>query len=253
MYSNPPYYLTAYGLAVKRGFRGTEDEWLEFLTAYGLAKAKGFEGTLEEWLESLNGATFVPKVEDGILSWDNGKGLPNPESVDLHALALGGIGRIIPVTIPPESWEEAEEQEGTYRYFFDILHVRITSAMKPCLTLEEESLTVAASCGMCPVCKSYAGFVRVKAVERPEKEIQATLYLAAMHIPEGTGQEYELPVASEKVLGGIKGSDTIRIDEDGTAHAVTACNDTVADSGEVIQLLDEIFGSATNDISGEEP
>ena len=31
MYDNPPYYLTAYSLAVKRGFKGTEDEWLESL------------------------------------------------------------------------------------------------------------------------------------------------------------------------------------------------------------------------------
>lgn len=30
-YENPPYYLTAYGIAVKHGFRGTEEEWLESL------------------------------------------------------------------------------------------------------------------------------------------------------------------------------------------------------------------------------
>jgi hypothetical protein len=28
---NPPYYMTAYGIAVKRGFAGTEPEWLESL------------------------------------------------------------------------------------------------------------------------------------------------------------------------------------------------------------------------------
>lgn len=31
LYENPPYYLTAYGLAVKRGFVGTLDEWLASL------------------------------------------------------------------------------------------------------------------------------------------------------------------------------------------------------------------------------
>ena len=30
-YDNPPYYLTAYGIAVKHGFRGSEEEWLESL------------------------------------------------------------------------------------------------------------------------------------------------------------------------------------------------------------------------------
>lgn len=30
-YENPPYYLTAYGIARKHGFRGTEEEWLKSL------------------------------------------------------------------------------------------------------------------------------------------------------------------------------------------------------------------------------
>ncbi len=30
-FENPPYYLTAYGLAVQRGFQGTLDQWLESL------------------------------------------------------------------------------------------------------------------------------------------------------------------------------------------------------------------------------
>ena len=52
MYDNPPYYLSAYGLAVKHGFHGTESEWLVSITAYGLAVASGFHGTLEEWIAS---------------------------------------------------------------------------------------------------------------------------------------------------------------------------------------------------------
>ena len=30
-YNNPPYYLSAYGLAVKHGFKGTEEEYLASL------------------------------------------------------------------------------------------------------------------------------------------------------------------------------------------------------------------------------
>ena len=55
MYDNPPYYLSAYGLAVKHGFRGTESEWLVSLSAYGLACAEGFKGNLKEWLASIKG------------------------------------------------------------------------------------------------------------------------------------------------------------------------------------------------------
>ena len=61
---NAPYYLSAYSLAVKRGFKGTLDEWLESLigpkgddgaSAYEVAVAGGFEGTEEVWLASLVG------------------------------------------------------------------------------------------------------------------------------------------------------------------------------------------------------
>lgn len=50
----PRYFLTAYGIAVKHGFQGTEEEWLTSLTAYGMAVAMGYEGTEEEWLQKLN-------------------------------------------------------------------------------------------------------------------------------------------------------------------------------------------------------
>ena len=48
-----PYFLTAYEIAVKHGFRGTEEEWLESLTAWGAVKAAGYEGTYEEWIAML--------------------------------------------------------------------------------------------------------------------------------------------------------------------------------------------------------
>ena len=49
----PTYYITAYGLAVMKGFTGTLEQWLESLTAYGVARSNGFEGTAADWLESL--------------------------------------------------------------------------------------------------------------------------------------------------------------------------------------------------------
>lgn len=50
----PRYFLTAYGIAVKHGYQGTEEEWLASLTAYGMAVAMGYEGTETEWLQKLN-------------------------------------------------------------------------------------------------------------------------------------------------------------------------------------------------------
>ncbi|MFC6858223.1 hypothetical protein [Zunongwangia atlantica] len=50
--------ISAYQVAVARGFVGSEDEWLESLrgkSAYQIAQANGFQGTEEEWLQSLVG------------------------------------------------------------------------------------------------------------------------------------------------------------------------------------------------------
>lgn len=46
---------SAYEIAVKHGFKGTEEEWLVSISAYGIAVKLGFEGTVEEWIASLKG------------------------------------------------------------------------------------------------------------------------------------------------------------------------------------------------------
>lgn len=51
--SNPPYYISAYGLARKMGFEGTVEEWLDSLTAFYMAKKAGYTGTSEEWVKKL--------------------------------------------------------------------------------------------------------------------------------------------------------------------------------------------------------
>lgn len=60
--NNPPYYVTAYSLAVKHGFKGTEEEWLETLvgpkgppgkTAYEYAVAGGYTGTEQEFAAQM--------------------------------------------------------------------------------------------------------------------------------------------------------------------------------------------------------
>lgn len=60
--------LSAYEIAVKHGYQGTEEEWIKSLTpkggaggggngksAYELAVQDGYQGTLQEWLKSLVG------------------------------------------------------------------------------------------------------------------------------------------------------------------------------------------------------
>ena len=72
-FEKPPYYITAYGLAVKRGYKGTLDEWL--------ASLKGKQGEKVElrcvdkniqwrWVPST-GALDPSREEDGPDGWRN--------------------------------------------------------------------------------------------------------------------------------------------------------------------------------------
>ncbi len=84
---------SAYDIAVRNGFSGTEVEWLESLkgatgsdgkgeSAYDIAVRNGFSGTEPEWLDSLKGA-------DGL----DGKSYPEPEfhPGDIIVKELNGI------------------------------------------------------------------------------------------------------------------------------------------------------------------
>ena len=63
MTGEPRYFLTAYGIALKHGFQGSEEEWLETLTAYGQALSTGYEGSYEGWLRKI--ADPVPQISVG--------------------------------------------------------------------------------------------------------------------------------------------------------------------------------------------
>lgn len=63
LWNNPPYYLTAYGLAVKHGFIGTEEKWLESLKGEpgtGLEIVDSFD-SYEEMIERYPGTVGIPE------------------------------------------------------------------------------------------------------------------------------------------------------------------------------------------------
>ena len=64
--NKPTFFLTAYGIARKHGFQGSEEEWLNSLTAFYLAQQAGYTGTMEEWLQLLNDP--VPAFSIGIVT-----------------------------------------------------------------------------------------------------------------------------------------------------------------------------------------
>ena len=74
-HENPPYYITAYGLAVKLGFKGTEEEWL--------AALKGEPFTFEKFTEEQL-ADLITKVAEKV-KHEGGAASPVAKVVALSA------------------------------------------------------------------------------------------------------------------------------------------------------------------------
>lgn len=76
--------LSAYQLAVKNGYTGTEQQWLASITgvegksAYEVAKQEGYTGTKAEWLASLKGE----KGEKGDKGDTGATGTPGQDGAD---------------------------------------------------------------------------------------------------------------------------------------------------------------------------
>ena len=79
-------YVSAYGIAVKHGFEGTEEAWLASLQggqgAPGPAGERGEPGP-----QGDAGAIYTPSVSpEGVLSWENDRGLANPAAVNVRGV-----------------------------------------------------------------------------------------------------------------------------------------------------------------------
>lgn len=105
----PAYYLTAYGIALKRGFVGTVDEWLESLRGIRPVFTIGTVETLE-WGEKA-WATVEGTQENPVLNL----GIPRSTDADLDLKAyvdqqLQGIPKMhfTPDGTEPEGWEEGD-------------------------------------------------------------------------------------------------------------------------------------------------
>lgn len=86
MYTDPPYYLSVYGLARKHGFEGTETEFLaSLLTAEVMQIPGGHRVTVksgngESTFDVMNGTGAVSSV-CGVLPYENGDVPLTPEKV----------------------------------------------------------------------------------------------------------------------------------------------------------------------------
>lgn len=106
-FSDPPYYISAYALAKKRGFAGSLDDWLNSLvgpkgppgkTAYEYALAGGFVGSEEEFARKMAAEVSVianaENMNRHMLSIQNPHGVTAEQ---VGALPLGGGAMIGPI------------------------------------------------------------------------------------------------------------------------------------------------------------
>ncbi len=100
MRENPPYYLTAYGLAVKNGFRGTEQEWLASITgpsgppgksAYDYAVAGGYTGTEAEFAIQMSRELNVVQITTAMQSHLTATGNPHKVSAE----EIGAVSKAV--------------------------------------------------------------------------------------------------------------------------------------------------------------
>jgi len=148
------------------------------------------------------------------------------------------------VTIPAIGWTKDTDTGGLYPLHIDIANEHVREDLAPKLTIDVASLGVASACGLSSAATTMDGTLRVYAMRAPSVPIKAHLALLGVSPYNGKigGIANSLPVATANSVGGIKGSDSLVIDEDGTAHAILS-GDIFASSEEVDAAMDDVFGA----------
>lgn len=76
--------MTAYGVALKNGFEGTEQEWLESLVGPAPSEEQILAALTEYFKDNPEGILYIPSVDaNGNLSWTNNAGKANPATVNI--------------------------------------------------------------------------------------------------------------------------------------------------------------------------
>lgn len=152
---------------------------------------------------------------------------------------VGGIVCTIQFEVKPENWQNGAT--GKYPAYADVIDARIRSGHVPIVVYDEESMDAVSDCGASTETDSYTGYVRLKAKTAATANITGVLYLIGKATGGGGGGgDYELPVATDTILGGVKIKDGggLKIDGLGNLELDAATDQDVRD------LYDEAAASA---------
>lgn len=134
--------LSAYQLAVKNGYEGTEEQWLASITgvegksAYQVAQAEGYDGTEEQWLASLKGA----KGDQGKSAYQVAQdgGYTGTEAQWLESLKAAGLNDVVKNYIDGRTTPTA------------VSLTILASAWGETVTIEDEAITATKNVVMIP-------------------------------------------------------------------------------------------------------
>lgn len=96
----------------------------------------------------------------------------------VESMASGGIRKTLEATLAADQWQPDPNPTNGYIYFYELADPAITAKQIPNVTVAEESLTAAYECGMCQTATAFNGYVRMKCVEKPTKDIALTCTLS---------------------------------------------------------------------------
>lgn len=90
----------------------------------------------------------------------------------------------VTITIPAAGWV-ADSKWAEYPLRYDVTAASITAADHVAVTVLPDSLSTAATCGLCPVCETQAGKLRIWARKAPSKSLNASYAILQGEIKEG--------------------------------------------------------------------
>ncbi|BEG72414.1 hypothetical protein RVBP21_0420 [Pseudomonas phage BRkr] len=108
---------SAFDGAVKAGFVGTEEEWLETLvgkSAYQIAVDQGYEGTEEQWVSATNPLFEILPENAGMVLTVNELGLPEWKVIDLSFANLDKVDNTADADKPISRQQKKELDRKLY-------------------------------------------------------------------------------------------------------------------------------------------
>lgn len=140
----------------------------------------------------------------GLVSYDDLQAAVDTACKELvDSMATGGIKKTIAFAIPVDAWVEDLQKTNGFSFYYDLMDAEVSARMIPSVTIAERSLEAASLAGVSVTATTYAGFVRMKCVERPTSDIHATCQLLIQGSLGGGGTFY-MPVATSDTLGGVR-------------------------------------------------